>query len=215
MNKFLFLVLALASVNLFSQNILQDQFFLNNRTNTDNTIERVQSQQATQVFASNVSMNNKIQPLARINGAINITRAIPVVRKRVVNNVARNNANHVGNMGVPQNANPSAYQIDINVINDNNIPINIDPVQMQMQYLVLENQAIPVGIANEAKNNFTLNIKLPKINWKPIKLGSKSVTKSHKSFSLKAFFLKTNRKMQGKLSFGKKLKIKVDNCFKW
>ena len=212
MKKIPFLVLAFASVNLFSQNILQPQYYLNNTSNTDNTIQRVQSQQAPQVFASNVSMNNKIQPLVRANAVINVPRAVPIVQRRVINNVARNNVNHVGNMGIPQNSNPSAYQIDIN---DNNIPINIDRVQMQLQYLVLENQAIPVGVANETKNNFTLNIKLPKINWKPIKLGSKSVTKSHKSFSLKVFFLKTNRKMQGKLSFGKKLKLKVDNCFKW
>ena len=207
MNKFPFLVLALASVNLFSQNILQSKYYLNNSSNTDNTIQRVQSQQAPQIFASNISMNNKIQPLVRVNASINVPRAVPVVQRRVINNVRP-----VGNRGVPQNSNPSAYQIDIN---DNNIPINISPVQMQLQYLGLENQAIPLGIANNANNNFTLNIKLPKINWKPIKLGSKSVTKSHKSFSLKTFFLKANRKMQGKLSFGKKLKIKVDNCFKW
>ena len=83
------------------------------------------------------------------------------------------------------------------------------------------NQSQPSGIANDNNVGISLNINLPKINFKPIKFSSKSTSKSHKTFRLKTFFAKFNHKLKGKFSFAKpqtvtpkKIPISVIVCAK-
>ncbi len=74
--------------------------------------------------------------------------------------------------------------------------------------------AIQVGTGSL---NLDLDINMPKIKLPSMKLSSRKTVSSskHKTFSVKNRLAKLNRKMTGKLSMGKKLKIRVDNCFKW
>ena len=213
MNKLPFLALVFVAGSASSQNFLQMQNFSNSLNNSDGNVQLSQTNQAIQqVFASNVSMNR-----SNVSRVINVHRSNNVSQRRnnthaqanVVSNINLSLADNDGNKFNPQ-ANPINQQPLL--INDNNIQIN--KIEMQQMITAVGNQSQSLGIANYNNVGISLSINLPKINFKAIKFSSSS-SKNRSSFRLKTFFAKFNRKMKGKFSFTKNLKMKVDNCFKW
>ena len=223
MKKVLFIIPVLFALNGFSQNLIQQNFSNINLTNR----QAVQVQ-SVQVFASNIKVNdNNTNKPARPNA----NPQVYVQRSTNANSIQRRQRR-------------TAPQTNVNILNVTQPLVNIsenninDDIQIQGNFSQqLDNN---VGNAFENENlieqlasvnipaiqlgsgslNLDLNlptIKLPSIKLPSIKFNSrKSVSSSkHKSFHVKNKLAKFNRKMTGKFSFGKKLKIKVDNCFKW
>lgn len=209
MNKFPFPLLIFIAGNTVSQNIPQQQN-LGNYLNNAGYVVRIQSNQMVQTLASNVSLRpNKV----KINNQviINTRRASnnshhQAVNRAKVNTAGNNMEDNSGAQADPVNQQPL-------VMNDFHIQTN--KVQVLQVSASAENQSSPSGIGNENKEGLGLKLKLPEINFKPIKFSSKSSSVSHKSFRFKTFFTRLNYKTKGKLSFAKRMKIKVDNCFKW
>ena len=220
MKKVLFIAPVFVSMNSFSQNLI----FLNN-TGLGN--QAVQTQNI-QVFASNIFVNdNTTNKPARANAnpQAYIQRASSPsgnqrrqVRRKVTNVTNTNSSNN----------------IQTNIINIVNNNMN-DDIQLQGNFSQQVNDNLGNAFGNEnmieqiasanipaiqigtGSLNFDLDINMPKIKFPTIKFSSrKTVSDSkHKTFYVRNKLAKLNRRMSGKLSFGKKLKIKVDNCFKW
>jgi hypothetical protein len=126
-------------------------------------------------------------------------------------------------------SNPMIQQFSINDINDG--------IQVQGNIIALENNSgnalgnemnpieqiasfdIPAIQIGNGNMNLNLDINMPKINLRSVKLSGRGSSSSkgnqHKLYDLKKKWAKFNRKASGKLSLKKKMKIRVDNCFKW
>lgn len=219
MKKVLFITPVLFVLNGFSQNQIQQNFNNINLTN-----RHAVQMQSVQVFASNIKVNdnNTNKPVrANANPQVYVQRST--------------NAN-----SIQRRQRRTAPQTNINISNVNQPLINIsenninDDIQIQGNFSQQLDNNVGNAFGNEniieqlasvnipaiqLGNGLDLNldINLPKINLPTIKFNNrKSVSSSkHKTFYFKKKLAKFNRKISGKLSFRKKLKIRVDNCFKW
>lgn len=217
MKKLVLFAPVLFIMNGTSQNLIQNASFLN-----ISNISQVQSQQA---FASNVMVNNnsanrpavinsnpQAQRMAsnsqrrqrRTNTSVNNTAPNPMVQQR---NVSIDNIND--NIQIQSNV------IAIENNSGNAFGNEMDPLA---QIPSLDIPAIPSGNGN-MNLNVNLDINMPKINLRSVKLSGKGASDSkgsnHALLNLKKKLAKFNRKAAGKLSFKRKLKIKVDDCFNW
>ena len=235
MKKVLVLSLGILSLNLFSQNDLQI-FNLNN--SLDNNIGLQQQHvRAVQTFASNVQL--KRNTVKATDNTKDINKANTVKTKPVNTNKQVVRRRRVTNNTINVPVQTQQHLVIINVINvppQMNPPAQLSNDDQVFQINVLENnfgnsfgneniivqQAVPVqekqvGHAGGFLEGISLDINVSKINFKSrsVSKGSASLSSSYKLAHLKNKFLKMNRKMKGKLSFKKRLRIKVDNCFKW
>jgi hypothetical protein len=218
MRKALLITPVLLSLSSFSQNILI--------TNVGNQMMPQQQQQSIQVFASNmmVNDNNTNKPArANANPQVYVQRASNAsgnqrqqVRRRVTNVSNISNPVQTNIINIPDNNISDDIQIQLqgnfNDVNDNNIGNAFGNENLIEQIASVNIPAIQVGTGS-----LNLNLDLPSIKVPSVKFVSrKSVSSSkHKTHTMKKKLAKLNRKMTGKLSIGKKIKIKVDNCFKW
>ena len=224
------------------QPLIQQNFSRGNVLNNNDNNIKIQVQNFNPIFATNVSLNNSNKAETVKKNPVSV-RANPVavstnksnIKAVVVNTVKKTTTQHrrirttniVNTQPLPQinfinvqfNANPPVqgnFDNQINVLN--NVDININDI--------LENNspqvqaAVPQVQSGGGGNSFSLNINLPKLNlpsfnFKPIKFSGGSSHSYHKKFHFKNKWIKLNRKMGGKFSFGRKLRIKVDNCFRW
>lgn len=213
MKKVLFIAPVLFSLSSFSQNIL-----VNNLGN-----QYAPQMQSVQVFASNMMVNNANKP-ARTN-------ANPQVYVQRVSNASGNQRRQIRRTNNVANNISNVTQPLVNVSGNN---IN-EVVQVQENFDKQENDNLGNAFGNEnlieqiasvniptiqvgtGSMNLNLDINMPKIKLPAMKFSSRKTVSSskHKTFRTKKYLAKLNRKMTGKLTFGKKLKIKVDNCFKW
>ncbi len=215
MKQVLLIAPVLFSLNSFSQNILI--------TNLGNQYVPQQQVQNVQVFASNImtNINNTNKPVrSNANPQVYVQRASNAsgnqrqqVRRRITN-VANPVQTNMTN--VPDNNINDDIQIQLqgnfNNVNDNNVGNAFGNESIIEQIASVNIPAIQVG-----SGSLNLNINMPEIKLPSIKFHSrKTVSNSkHKTFSFKNKMAKLNRNMTGKFSIGKKLKIKVDNCFKF
>lgn len=215
MKKVLFIAPVLFSLSSFSQNIL-----VNNLGNQ--YVPQVQSQ----IFASNMTVNdNNTNKPARTNAnpQVYVQRASNASgnQRRQIRRTTNNVTNNISNVIQP-------------LVNVSDNTINED-IQVQGNFDKQENDNLGNAFGNEnlieqiasvnipaiqigtGSMNLNLDINMPKIKLPAMKFSSRKTVSSskHKTFHVKNKLAKLNRKMTGKLSFGKKLKIKVDNCFKW
>lgn len=211
MKKVLFIAAVLFSGNSFAQNILMSNF-------GNQSAPQVQG---VQILASNIKVNdNNINKPARLNAnpQVYVQRATNAnnnqrrqVRRRVTNvsNPVQTNV-----INVSENNINDDIQIQGNFVNqlDNNVGNAFGNENLIEQIASANIPAIQLG-----SGSLNLNLDLPTLKMPTIKFASrKSVSSSkHKSHTLKKKLAKLNRNLGGKLSFKKKLKIKVDNCFKW
>jgi hypothetical protein len=212
--KVLFIAPVLFSINSFSQNIL-----VNNLSN-----QSAWQMQSVQVFASNTLVNdNNTNKPARTN-------ANPQVYVQRVSNASGNQRRQVRRTNVSNLNISNPIQTNIINVSDNNIN---EDIQIQGNFDKQQKDDLGNAFGNENRieqlasvnipaiqvgtGSLNLNLELPSIKLPSIKFASrKAVSGSkHKTFRLKNKLAKLNRRMTGKLSFGKKLKIKVDNCFRW
>lgn len=217
MKKVLLITPVLLSLNGFSQNIL-----VNNLGN-----QYAPQMQSVQVFASNMMVNDNnsnkparsnVNPQAYVQRASNASgnQRRQVRRVTNVSNTNISNPIQTNSIDVPDNN----INDDIQVQGNFSQQKNVDPGNAFGNENIIEQIAsanIPAIQFGTGSMNLNLDIHIPKIDLLSMKLSSrKSVSSSkHNTFRMKNKLAKLNRKMTGKFSIGKKLKIKVDNCFKW
>lgn len=202
----------LFAMSSFGQNQVQ--------TNVSNNLQQQRFVQVNQVFASNMMGNSNKPVRASANPQVQVQRASGASsnqrqqRRRVVNTANTNVSNVIQPLvNFSENNINDDIQVQGNFSQqDNNIGNAFGNENMIEQIASVNIPAIQVGTGS-----LNLNLDLPTIKLPSIKFASrKSVSSSkHKTFRVKNRLAKLNRKMTGKLAFGKKLKIKVDNCFKW
>lgn len=217
MNKVLFIAPVLFSINTFSQNVLVN--YLGNQSQ-----QQMQSQ-SVQVFASNmmVNDNNANKPArANANPQMNVQRASNANgnQRRQVRRVTNNVSTNVTNVIQPQVIFLESNTDEIQQLANLNPQVNDNLGNAFGNESLIEQIAsanIPVIQLGTGSVNLNLDINMPKMKLPTIKLSSRKIVSSskHKTYRVKNKLAKLNRKMCGKLAFGKKLKIKVDNCFKW
>lgn len=214
MRKLIFITPVLFTLNAFGQNQIQ--------TNVSNSnIVQQRFVQVNQVLASNMigntnkpvraNANPQVQVQLATNASSNQRRQI----RRVTNNINTNISNVTQPLvNISENNINDDIQMQENFSQqlDNNLGNAFGNENLIEQIASVNIPAIQVGSAS-----LDLNLDLPTIKLPSMKFASrKSVSSTkHKTHTVKNKFAKLNRKMTGKLSFGKKLKIKVDNCFKW
>lgn len=213
MRTIFFVTPVLFVFSAFGQNHVQ--------TNVSNIPLQQRYIQASQVYASNVVGNtsNANKPVrANANPQVQVQRATNASsnQRRQVRRVT-NNVSNISNVTQPlvnvsENNTDEIQQLGNFSQQDINVGNAFGNESMIEQIASVNIPAIQVGTGS-----LNLNLDLPSIKMPSIKFASrKSVSSAkHKSFYVKKKLAKLNRKMTGKLSFGKKLKIKVDNCFKW
>ncbi len=215
MKKVLLITPLFFAMNVFSQNILISNF----------GNQSPQQMQSVQIFASNIKVNdNNINKPARVNAnpQINIVQrsssasnTVQRRRRRTTPRPASNISNPVQTsmVNIENNINDD-IQIQGSFTNqsDNNVGNAFGNESMIEQIASVNIPAIQLG-----SGSLNLNLELPTIKLPSIKFASrKSVSGTkHKTHTVKKKLAKLNRNLGGKLSFKKKLKIKVDNCFKW
>jgi len=187
--------LIIISPVLFAMNLSGQNLILNNlSTNNINPQRAIQNQQ---VFASNMMVNdNNSNSNQRIQTRRNTANSSTQVQTNI--NISNIDIQLQGNFSQPVNDN-----LGNSFGNENNMIEQIASANIP---------AIQVGTGS-----LNLNLEMPTIKLPSIKFSSrKSVsTSKHKSFYFKNKMIKLNRRLKGKFSLRKKLKIKVDNCFKW
>ena len=160
----------------------------------------VQRQNNTALYAS-----NNISNQAKSVQTNKVTRRAPVQH-----NVARNVNPEI--QPLVQNEDVQQVQVQTNVI-DNNIGNEINLIQ---QIASAEMPAIQIGTGHMS---LSMDLSMPKLNLNLNRRSSVAQATSnsakHKLLQLEKKVKKMNRKFAAKLSGRKKLKIKVDNCFKW
>lgn len=199
----------------FGQNQIQ--------TNVSNNLPQQRFVQVNQVFASNMVGNSNKPVRASANPQVQVQRASGASsnqrqqRRRVVNTANTNVSNVIQPLvNFSENNINDDIQVQGNFSQqDNNVgnaPDSYRDGNMIEQIASVNIPAIQVGTGS-----LNLNLDLPTIKLPAIKFAScKSVSSStHKSHTIKMKLAKLNRNFGGKLSLKKKLKIKVDNCFKW
>ncbi|MBP7808237.1 MAG: hypothetical protein KA163_02985 [Bacteroidia bacterium] len=214
MKTLFFIAPVLFALSAFGQNEIQ--------TNISNINMQQRYIQVNQVFASNMmgNTNNTNKPVrANTNPQVQVQRATNASsnQRRQVRRVT-NNVGNVSNVTQPlvnvsENNTDEIQQLgNFSQQADNSLGNAFGNENLIEQIASVNIPAIQVGTGS-----LNLNLELPTIKMPSIKFTSrKSVASSkHKTFRVKNKLAKLNRKMTGKLSFGKKLKIKVDNCFKW
>lgn len=227
MRKIIFSSVLFLGVAGYSQNIN----YLNNASVGNQAIQA----QNVQVFASNVSVNaNKVNRVVSPNPV----RANSNPQVQQLLNTATNQRRQVrrrttvSNAGITNAVQTNPVQTNIGNVFES----NTDEVQSQVILEQVSNDNLGNAFGNENNGieqiasanipaiqlgsgtlNLNLDMNLPSLKLPSVKLSSrKSVSRtSHRTFHLRNKLAKMNRKLTGKLSFGKKLKIKVDNCFKW
>ena len=213
MKTLIFITPVLFAFNAFGQNLIQ--------TNVANTnIVQQRFVQVNQVLASNM-MGNANKPVrANANPQVSVQRATNATgnQRRQARRVTNNVVNTISNVNQPlvninENNTDEIQQLgNFSQQLDNNVGNAFGNESIIEQIASVNIPAIQLG-----RGSLNLNLELPTIKLPSIKFASrKSVSSSkHKTFRVKNKLAKLNRKMTGKLAFGKKLKIKVDNCFKW
>ena len=212
MKTSLFITPLLFAMSSFGQNQIQ--------TNVSNNLQQQRFVQMNQVFASNMMGNSNKPVRANANPQVQTQRASGASsnqrqqRRRVVNTANTNVSNVIQPLvNFSENNINDDIQVQGNFSQqDNNVGNAFGNENMIEQIASVNIPAIQVGTGS-----LNLNLDLPTIKLPLIKFASrKSVSGSkHKTFRVKNKLAKLNRKMTGKLTFGKKLRIKVDNCFKW
>lgn len=153
------------------------------------TNHSVMQQQRNNIFASNVANTNKQQRQAS-QQMINQNVNLPVKNLNV-------------DMSMQSNA------AENNVGNEMN---NFQQIQVQLLTTIAAPQS-------QLANGKAFDLKLPSLNIgmrKTIRrTSSEGSSVKHKLMVIENKFKKVNRKLSARLSFKKKLKMKVDNCFKW
>ena len=199
----IFVVLSTAALNVAAQNQAQ-QFYSNiNLTN------QIQIQQRAQLLlASNISNENKINsvPVRNVNNNSGNKTNQSVQRRPIQNNIQRN-------INPPDQIMNDDIQIQMNVMG-NNIGIELNN-SAAIQIQRISNVALPdlpqIGMAG-------IELKVPKVNWsiKTSSLKTKTLTHSKKKyFKLNNRLKKINRNLSSKLLIKRKLRIRIDDCFKW
>jgi hypothetical protein len=230
MKKLFVLCFGIFSLNSFSQNDVQ----VFNLNVMNNNIQIQQQSRAVQTFASNVQIKrstykpvNTFKPENKVAPVNNVMNRPQVQRRRTV----RRNSNPQ-----VQNQQPLPQINFVNIPSQINPPVQLSNDDQIFQIIVLENnlgnsfgneqlqiqQASPVQVEESKRFNDPLegigfDINMPKMNLRTrsTSASSESLSVSYKLNHLRSKFLKVNRKMKGKLSFKKRLRLKVDNCFKW
>jgi hypothetical protein len=207
MKKLLFLAPVLFILNGQSQNLIQSNSLLN--------ISNINQVQTQQVFASNIMVNdNNTNKPIQAKPVMQVQRSSPEVNRQT----RRDPSNYSTNNAIQVKEEVQVLQ-NFPQVNDNNtgeaLGNEFNPIE---QIASLNIPAIQVGSGN-MDLNLNLDLKMPKINLKTVKFKGKgsSASKSshHKLLQLEKKWAKFNRKTSGKLSVKKKIKFKVDNCFKW
>ena len=164
----------------------------------------VQRQSNPVVLATNKGNINNQQKTVRNN---QVSRRVPVQQ-----NVSRNMNPQVQPFVL--NVDVQQEQMQMNV-NDNNVGNEINFFQ---QIAAVEIPAIQTGNGN-IDVHLNLNINMPKLNLslnkRAVKSRAESNSSKHKLFQLEKKLKKMNRRFSAKMKHPKKLKIKIDNCFKW
>lgn len=217
MKKVLLIAPVLFSINSFSQNI-----WVNNLSNQSTPQMQVQN---VQVFASNMTTNdnNTNKPLrANANPQVYVQRVSNASgnqrrQTRRVTNVSNTNISNpiqTNIINVAENNTDEIQQLVNYTVNDNNVGNSFGNENQIEQIASANIPAIQVGTGSL---NLNLDINMPTIKLPSMKFSSRKLVSSskHKTFHVRNKLAKINRNMTGKFSFGKKLKIKVDNCFKF
>lgn len=217
MKTSLFITPLLFAMSSFGQNQIQ--------TNVSNNLQQQRFVQVNQVFASNMTGNTSKPVRANANPQVQVQRASGASsnqrqqRRRVVNTANTNVSNVVQPLvNFSENNINDVIQVQGNFSQqDNNIGNASDSYPDGNENLMEQIASVNIPAIQVGTGSLNLNLDLPTIKLPSIKFASrKSVSSSkHKTFRVKNKLAKLNRKMSGKLAFGKKLKIKVDNCFKW
>jgi hypothetical protein len=214
MRKLIFITPVLFALSAFGQNQIQ--------TNVSNSnIVQQRFVQVNQVLASNVMGNNNKPVRANANPQVQVQRATNASsnQRRQIRRVTNTINTNISNVTQPLvNISENNINNDIQVQGnfsqqlDNNVGNAFGNKNLIEQIASVNIPAIQVG-----SGSLNLNLDLPTIKLPSMKFASrKSVSSTkHKTHTVKNKLAKLNRKMTGKLSFSKKLKIKVDNCFKW
>lgn len=160
----------------------------------------VQRQSNPVVLASNQGNSNKQFKTNQTNKTV---RRAPVQQ-----NIARN----INSQLQPLVINDNIQQFLVNV-SDNNVGNGVNFIE---QIAAAEIPAIHIGNGNLDIN---LEIKMPrlnlKINRKAVKSAAVRNSVKYQLFQVEKKLTKMHRKFISKLNLSKRLKIKVDNCFKW
>lgn len=193
--KGLVLLLSSATLTVVAQNQVQQIFLNNNLSNQIQVQQRIQP-----LLASNSTNLNKLNSVTVRNANNNSgNKTKQSVQRRPVQQVIQRDLNP------PVQMINDAIQIQINV-SENNIGIQIQQIS---------NVAMPdlpqIGIAD-------FQLKMPEMNWssKRSTVKTKKVIYSvtvRKKISNK--LKRINRKFTSKFLNKNKLRIKVDDCFKW
>lgn len=215
MRKLIFVTPLLFVLSAFGQNQIQ--------TNVSNSnIVQQRFVQVNQVLASNMIGNTNKPVRANANPQVQVQRATNASsnQRRQVRRVTNNINTNISNVTQPLvNISENNINDDIQLQGnfsqqlDNNLGNAFGNENNMIEQIASVNiPAIQIGGAS-----LNLNLDLPTIKLPSMKFASrKSVSSTkHKTHTVKKKLAKLNRKMTGKLSFSKKLKIKVDNCFKW
>jgi hypothetical protein len=214
MRKLIFVTPVLFALSAFGQNQIQ--------TNVSNSkIVQQRFVQVNQVLASNMIGNTNKPVRANANPQVQVQHATNASsnQRRQIRRVTNNVNTNISNVTQPlvnvseNNINDDIQmQENFNPQLDNNLGNAFGNENLIEQIASVNIPAIQVGTGS-----LNLNLDLPTIKLPSMKFASrKSVSSTkHKTHTVKKKLAKLNRKMTGKLAFGKKLKIKVDNCFKW
>jgi len=228
MRTFILLTPLFFSLSSHSQNLIQLNSNFGNQALSNNIVQ-LQQVKNIQVFASNQMMNtnaNVTNKVVRINAhprAVQRTRSSNANPQR---QIRRRASRPVNTINVPAIQTSQAQINPVQAVINNDIQLQAPVSQMDNnagnasgnEFNPIE-QIAQLNIPAIQLGNADMDINLPKINLKPIKFSSGSSSNSknsnHTLLDLKKKFAKFNRKTSGKLSFKKKLRIKVDKCFKW
>jgi hypothetical protein len=212
MQKLILIPAILFTINGLSQNLIQ--------TNILNNSGLLQSQNPPQqVFASNIMVGNSNKNIeSQVQRAINVVQGKQRRASLSETNLGSNPMVQQENFSVDGINNDIQLQGNIIAIENNAgnaFGNEMNPIE---QIASLNIPAIQLGSGN-MDLNLNLDLNMPKINLKTIKFRGKGSSASkgsqHKLLQLEKKWAKFTRKTAGKLSFKKKLKLKVDNCFKW
>lgn len=192
MIKKVIIILAIISIRESrAQNLIQQQV-----SNVGLTNQSVLQQRNNPLVASNIQNRN-------VTNYSNQNKVNPTNRMLQQQVVAQRNTNPVSQI---QN---DDIQVLVNVA-ENNVGNEFILIQQ------ISNVAAP-ALMNGNGNSFEL--KLPSVNLsfnnRIRKASSASDSKKYKMAWIENKFKKVNRNLRGKFSGTKRLKIKVDDCFKW
>lgn len=180
------IISSLVVTNMYSQQNQMQNVFSNMGLTNQSGVQR----QSAQVFASNTSTNKQVKNIQSNNSNR---------RNPVQNNVA----NPINQMMQPQVILNDDIQLNVLENNFGNQGIVIQQASNVSKPALPEGKGLEINLP---KINFNSGIRLAKLN---------SHTSKNKTVHMKNKFLKMNRKLSAKFAFGKKLKLKVDDCFKW